>query len=196
MAVRRVILVLLVLVGFTGLLTNTALAIDAPDKLEVIEVKGYSGVIEPGDMLITAHYNIEYTVLPTERASEAFLARLLDGTIELQATSPYPFFANGYGEGVFSFYFTPDQVDSLALVHGGPYTVRLQGSPSLFAVPPTINNGSIEWRHQLVTKLRLREDLVRLAQDLEAAWVAGPVNLIETTPEGNVFTAAGEIGRA
>src|SRR5690606_4453945 len=103
-----------------------------------------------------------------------------------------PFFANGYGEGVFSFYFTPDQVDSLALVHGGPYTVRLQGSPSLFAVPPTINNGSIEWRHQLVTKLRLREDLVRLAQDLEAAWVVDSVNLIETTPEGNVFTTAGD----
>lgn len=179
-----------------SLLTITvASAIANPDEMQLISIRAYESVIETDDMLFVVYYTIDYTSIPSERASEAFLIRFIEGSTELKSATPFAFVNSGYSDGVVSIYFNSAEVATFGLIWENPYTIRLQGSPSLFAVPPVVNSGSIDWTSQLVTKTRFREHTLESARDLEVTWAdfTDPdIELVQETPEGTTFTAEGE----
>lgn len=187
--IRKITIALLSIMAVTLLWVSTAFAIASPTLLQIPTIHGYSNVLETGDKLFIFTYQIEYATIPTDVATSTFMGRFLDGADELQSTAPYAFFNDGYGSGVMSFYFDEAEAIALGITHGGSYTIRLQGSPSFFAVPPVVNNGSIEWQSTLVTKKKLRENMQVIAGALEIVW---GVAMVETSPEGDVFSSNGD----
>ncbi len=192
MIARYFILMAMLLVA---LLPKQAFAIANPDLLQIVSIRAYNNILEATDMLFMVFYRIDYTSPPTERASEAFLARFMDGAIELQSTTPYAFVNDGYSSGIVSFYFDAEAVIAGSLVWEDPYTVRLQGSPSFFATPPIVNSGSIEWTSPLVTKTRFKEHVIDVARDLEVVWAAyttPDIIMVQSTPDGILLTLVAE----
>ncbi len=172
-----------------------ALAIANPDSLAIVTIRAYDSLVESGDMTFVVYYVIDYASPPTERATEAFMARFFSGSTELQSTSPYAYVNAGYSDGVMAFYFSSSQVTSLGLVWEGGYTVKVQGSPGLFVLPPVVSSGSIEWVNLLVTRTRFKEHVIDAARNLEVTWAPltePDIILVQETPEGPAFTNGGD----
>jgi len=170
-------------------------AISNPDTLAIVTIRAYDGLVESGDMVFVVYYTIDYASPPTERATEAFLVRFFSGSTELQSTSPYAYVNNGYSDGVVAFYFSSSQVTDLGLVWEGSYTIKVQGSPGLFVVPPVVSSGSIVWVNRLVTMTRFKEHTIGSARDLEVTWAPltePDVILVQETPDGPAFTRIGD----
>lgn len=168
-------------------------AIADPDTLTILQVTAYRGPIDSTDILYIVVYDIAYGSIPTESISNTFIGRIstIAGT-ELQSTTPIPFNDNGYGEGILSFYFTEDEVDDLGFAWEEALTIKLQGNPTAFPLPPTIETSSITFRSQFTTEFSLEADLILISQDLEVAWVANLVSLITATGNAVYFDLAGE----
>ncbi len=82
-------------------------AISAPDSDIVLDnVNGYTGVLEVDDLLVTVKYDIPYASLPTESATDAYLATFRRGGTSLNTTSLFDFNDKGFNTGVLSFYWT------------------------------------------------------------------------------------------
>lgn len=180
-------------VALVLLISSGVQAIDDPSSISVNFTSGYTGVIETGDILLITQYNITYTSIPSEPASQSFILSLRDGVTELQSRTPVPHRDKGYGDNVASFYFTSVEASSLGVVFGSSYTVRLQGNPTLFPSPPTASNGAIIWRSALFTESLLTDEILSIAADLEASWSATPASdLIAVTVTATFLTSEGE----
>ncbi len=92
-------------------------------------------LITSGDYLFYGRYDLPYSSTPTEPVNNTYIFRLLETATgaERGAIVPYPFFDNGYNEGVFSFYFTDN------ITWEGNYTVQIAQNPFYFASPQTWN---------------------------------------------------------
>lgn len=182
-------------VGPAPVVIAGVLAIAAPDSSIVLEtVRGYTGVLEPDDLLITVKYDIPYASLPTEPVTDAYIARFLRDTTDLNNTEIFSFNDKGYNTGVLSFYWTALQRTTDSVEHNNPnsenYRVKLQGKPGVFpGAVPTQETGAITWR----TRLELRPDIIELALELDrdAAWTANSQDLI-TTGDQTLFTTGGD----
>lgn len=95
----------------------------------------YENVLETGDMLIAAEVMVEYAAPPTDyTASEAFLFELLNaaGDTTLASTT-----LNDYGDRPISIYLSATRVDTLVLVSGTAYGLRITSNPLIgFDAPP------------------------------------------------------------
>lgn len=172
---------------------KTVRAIADPNTITILQVTAYRGPIDSTDILYLVVYNISYDSIPTEPSSDTFIGRISTvAGIELQSTTPIPFNDNGYGEGVFSFYFTEDEVETLGFAWEESLTITLQGNPSFFPLPPTIKTSSITFRNQFTTEFSLQSDLILAAANLEVAWVANLVSLITAAGSTVYFDLAGE----
>lgn len=128
-------IILIVLIGII-LPCSTALAIDNPDYLDfgsgsIPLYMVYENVDHEGDMLFIAEALVDYTVEPTDyTAEEAFQFEVLNvaGNETIVATP-----LNEYGDRPISIYLTSDQVDTLGLVSGSAYILRISGNPLVFA---------------------------------------------------------------
>lgn len=194
--VKKLFLVLTILIPLL-VFTDKAYAISDPDSLQIRFVNAYRSVIETNDILYVVSYDVEYTSTPVEPISDTYIARILTlGGSELQAAVPVPYFDNGYGRGVTSFYFTEDQVTDLGIVWGDAYTVRFQGNPSSFPSPPAISTGSINYRNQFATQFHLQNDIYAEATSLQLVWSAllspDSISLVESQGNSVVFTTDGE----
>lgn len=161
------------------------LAITDPDSPpEILSVRAYSGVIESGDLLVVVNYNVEYAVTPVEPISDTYLGRFLRGTTELLSVAPVAFSNNGYGQGVFSLYWSAQERsdDSIEFEdpNGEGYRLVFQGNPSAFASPPEVSTPTITWRPTSETTEELKRDVLALAQQLEADadWRANELDLV------------------
>jgi len=107
-----------------------AMADTGPDTCDIISAIACRNLYEDGDWLIAVHYNIAWddeNDYPDSPSDDNFLIQFMNisGSITMAATSPYPYYNNGYSEGVASFYFTPDQVNILGLTWDTQYKLRL-----------------------------------------------------------------------
>lgn len=168
-------------------------AITDPDSLSIQLVRGYSGVVEPGDVLYVGMYSIQYETIPTEAARDTYVVRFIKDNLEIQSVRPTVFVDNGYGFGLFSFYFTDEEVTDLEIVFGTSYTVRIQGNPAFFPSPPTVQTNSIFHVSVLATKLGLQNNVIDFAEDLQTKWLEHEVDLITIEGTTVVFTASGEV---
>ena len=194
--IYRVGLTLLMLGVLIALVTpRPAAAISDPDLLLLNTVRGYTGVIETGDLLVTVAYTLNYSVLPTETVNTAYIGRFLRGSSELNQKRPPPFNNRGYGLGFFGFYWTATEraADSVEFndPNGEAYEVRLQGKPGVFpGAPPSIATTTIIWRNTSLLEADITEIAFTLEQD--AAWVANQVDLVGSFAGRTVFTSSGE----
>lgn len=179
---------------FTG--TDKALAIADPDSMSV-QVAAFQNLAESGDMLFAVPYVLFYSSPPTERASQAFLGRLFDGTDELISTVPYAYVNGGYDLGLMSVYFTAAEVTNLGITWEDPaYEFRIQGNPNVFATPPIVTSPSIVWTTSLFSgSSALATYLFAAAIILEANWDAytdPDIILTAVVGDAKVLTAEGE----
>ena len=124
------IVIALLLISAMLIPCGPALADTAPDTLTIHAVLVSRNLEDPGDVLFTVHYEIAWDApgdYPDDPSDETHLVQLMStsGSLTLAATTPYPYYNNGYAEGVVSFYFTPDEVNILGITWDHQYTVRL-----------------------------------------------------------------------
>ncbi len=169
-----------------------AAPIDTPDTMVLHQIEAYRNTLELNDQLYLFTYTIEYAMLPIDNASINFVARLMDGIVQLGTTTPYPFFTDGYAYGVMSLYFSAADAPAWA----GGYTVRLEGNPTLVwsaGVPPSTQTAvwSLEFDDGTLagTETQLTNRMRALAIITENDW---GIDLIQTTPRGRKLAPSGE----
>lgn len=194
--VIRVALYIAIWITFLTLAVKLAHAISDPDSMSITTARAYSGTIETGDMLVVVQYRIDYTVLPTETAADAFVCRFMRGTTELNASEIYAFNNKGYGVGVCSFYWTNLERIADSIEFGDPngesYEVVVQGKPTAFPDPPRIGTTSITYRSATNTEQLLQTDIENIAFELESDPGWAGKDLITFTAGKRVFTQQGE----
>ena len=191
---RRTFLVV-VLATIVGLQPLVVYAITAPDSISILNIRAYEGVIEPGDLLIVTKYRLEYSIVPTELISDTYLGRFMEGATELNSVQPFAFNDNGFGDGAFSFYHSAADVIAQTIdISGGGLSVILQGNPTVFVTPPSVESGTITIRDATQIEKELTDDILEMARQLEnnADWRASDQDLVEDTAIGQVLTVSGE----
>ncbi len=133
-----------------------------------------------GDVIFTGLYDLPYTTLPTAvdpawTADKAFIFQLIDtdNITILGLNTPYPFFASGYRQGVFAFYFPASANMTSVAKWNQPYTIRISENPSLFASPQswdaTISTSSYTtFVTQADNQADLGSSVIALAQTLQS----------------------------
>lgn len=113
------------------LMASPAYAIPEADSVNINGVYVYRHCLESDDNLFLVDYTITYGTNPDEGANEAYIFRLMDGAVELGSTSAYAYYDDGYGRGLAAIYFTADEVTSLGITWEDPYTIQIDGNPTL-----------------------------------------------------------------
>ena len=180
--VKRIVICAAIILSMLVWFASPAMAIaDPTTPPEIRSSSGFQDLLEPDDMGILIDYNLNYTVLPTETATESFVVALLDDTgAEIRSTAPVSYTVNankGYRRGAAWIYFSAADVISLGLVYSSNYTIQLVGNPALTwpTVPPTTTtapgdmywfpiNGTASNQAALATQILTQGDLY------EAAW--------------------------
>ena len=130
---------------------GTVYAIADPASISIENVRAYQSVLETGDLLVVVKYDLVYASTPTELINNAYVGRFMRGAAELNSDDPFPFNDNGYGVGIFSFYWTPDEVLDSSIEFNDTntegYSVNFQGKLGVFpgSIPLT-STTTITWR--------------------------------------------------
>jgi hypothetical protein len=199
--IRRLTLAVAALAMLLVLLAPTPVAaatIDDPDDMQVLAAYVYEDCVEDGDVGALIYYLIDYTVLPDETATEAFMFIFIDsdGTTQLKAVAPYTFVDSGYGYGMVWIYFNAAEAatHSLDSADVDLYSIRLSGNPTVPAGwtegdPPSTSSGLDYWQTTGTTSTLVALRVLYYADQLELLWT---LDMIESTPEGNKLAAYGE----
>ena len=125
-----------IIIAFAGMFAVTpimvatsALAIADPNSVAINNLYVFRDVAEEGDWLIYCRYNVDYTSIPDEPASETFEIAMYDPTdTTLIASRALRY----YQHNITSLYFSAAQATAAGLVWEGAYIVKVRGSPTLF----------------------------------------------------------------
>lgn len=165
---------------------------DAPDTLEVVDAVVLQDLLEADDFCVFVHYNILYdpTAEPADAADDLFLIRLMDGATELGVVSPYPYYNDGYDQGIAALYFDA----ATALTWEEPYTVEITGSPFAWATPPSTSLVLVESLYSGVDGQSENQDVlydwaIAALEALETNW---SVTLLESSEEGMILDETGQ----
>jgi len=192
---KLVILLVLLLVLLPASLVFAIADPDSPPAVNAVYV--YDNLLEPGDAGVLVDYYLDYAVLPTEIATEAYLVVFVDtdGTTQLRAVAPYAFVDSGYGRGLVWIHFTAAEVATYGIDSADQalYKVWLTGNPTIpsgwAGDPPKTIAGIDQWTtvDDPSTLLALR--VLYYADQLEIIW---SLDMIEITALGNRLTSVGE----
>jgi len=168
------------------LLTTAVFAIDLPTAKQVYPpVEFYRNLLVTGDTLVIGRYNLSYTVVPTEAATQAYLLELVDSTGNVTiVTQPVNFYNKGYSDGAFSMYLPS------GVTWGGAYTIRIQGNPTLAwtGVIPLIDMADFTWN---TSNSGIGTKVLTYASLLETSWGAVVWDLVTPYSTGNKLTTLG-----
>jgi len=110
--------------------------IATPDIYNIDQTQAYENVLETGDQLWLITFDLDYTgANPSERADEAWIFRLMDGSTEVAAVAPDPLHDDGYAQGLVSMYLTPAEAvpwlsaNISAVMTGNPTLTWAAGAP-------------------------------------------------------------------
>jgi len=165
-------------------------AVAQPDTIAIAEVHAYRHCLEDDDLLVIVKYHLDYTTNPGNSVEYTYLGRLMNGTTQLDAVTPYSYYNSGYDWGIFSFYFSTSDAPAWE----GSYTVRLEGNPGLSwdtGTPPLVSIDSITWHAtttQAATEVLLESKILSLADDLSDRW---SVTLTQEVTGGTTLNSAG-----
>ena len=117
---------------------STPTTIPFPDltALQVSWVNVYTPVLQTGDVLLVAGYNIKYTTAPSTTMDLTYIGRLRSPAgVELGNVVPYAYYNGGYGMGMIALYWPAGTSPTWAAAD----TVSITGNPLLYwtALTPT-----------------------------------------------------------
>jgi hypothetical protein len=166
---------------------------EAPTNLQFESVKAFHNVVEDGDFVLIAYYNIHYDSLqPDEPANKLFTFRLLgtNGIDYLAAVVPYAYHNSGYDQGCFSFYFSADDAPDWER----SYIVRMSGNPEYFSSPPVASHTLVtsdysQLDSQEENQTLLGNYVLDIANDLKINW---SMELTYNGDLGEVLNTTGE----
>lgn len=175
------------------LIASPALAIGAPDDLEINSVYVFRHCLETNDQLYLVEYFVDYDPTnPDENITEAYLGRLMDGVVELGVIAPYAYYDEGYDKGIFAIYFSASDAPGW----NGAYTMKLMGNPTLdwaADIPSTSVAAFDLWSSSTSitqTQEELTTHILYLAEQLEWAWE--DINMVDSTSRGTYLSIDGE----
>lgn len=187
------ILVVALIAALLALPVVPVSATTSPTSVNIDSIYVNRNLLETGDMLITAQYNIVFAVLPAETVTDLFGFRLFatDNLTEIGATTAYsyPVAAHGLPLGLVSFYFSAAAVP--AMVWGTAYPLHISGDPAYFATPPefTFYMQAADYSTSTNQSDDLALHILDIAQTLEADWGVG---LLTQSDVGTVLSTYGE----
>ena len=164
-----------------------------PDLIQVTSVLVSTNITAEHDFVLVFHYNIYYSgSTPNETAQDIFIFSLLstDGSEELGAVLPYPYYNAGFDQGASAVYFNAFD----APTWGQAYILRIAGNPAYFNDPPILNYylaSSDYWDsgNQTENQAYMGDYILNVADDLEVQW---DTELTEQTVVGTVLSETGE----
>lgn len=184
-------LITIILVALLAILPiTTVLAIANPSSSQVYSpVYIYRHLLEDNDMLVVAKYNITYSANPDENVTQAYLGRIRDDSNVLGSRAPYTYYNDGYGDGIFSIYFSAAD----APTWGQTYTVEIVGNPVLHwpGSPPvsgtqTTSSSWIDTSTHNSTIARMGPQLLTWASELETSW---NLDMVQESASGLILTS-------
>lgn len=195
---RRLSTILVVIVCVilaTVIIPGKAYAIDPPDTAPAVNAV-YVYDLEDGGIGVLVDYYLDYAALPSETATESFMAVFIDtdGTTQLKSVAPYTYQDSGYGRGLIWIQFTSAEVATLSIdsTDVALYRVWLVGNPTLTwtggVVPKTIATID-QWNTTGDMPVLLALRVLYYADQLELIW---SLDLIEETALGSRLTTLGE----
>lgn len=105
-----------------------------PDiRFTIDQIEVYANYLELGDQLYIITATIDNTDTPDLGVDQTYIVRLLNGGVELGTATFYPYFDNGYSQGIASIYFSA----ATAPAWMGAYDVQVTGNPALDWTDPT-----------------------------------------------------------
>ena len=162
----------------------------APD---LTDISVFRNLLEPGDLLAIAKYNLPYASTPNATAAQSYLFRFMDtdAATELGSNEVHPFNEKGYGFGLIALYFPA----ASAPAWGSSYVLQIAQKPSEFASPTfwnfTIDAGDYSTANTVaLMRIDLRNAVILIAEDLEIAWTD---ELTDTSDAGIILSPDGEI---
>ena len=176
--------------------------ITPPDSVTISNVKVFRSLAQTDDMLVEFHYSMpyagdNYTDTP---ASKSIMFRLydVDGTTLSQSSTPYVytfFESNGYGEGVGSFYLTPDEAPDWE----ASIKINICGVPAFFSLEDpfpkdytlTLSNYVAETTSEANRQL-LKDWVLLECDDLTVAYEDTGVVLKTSSDAGIILSQYGE----
>ncbi len=192
----RIAVSLTLAVVILTVLAIPVLAIADPDTAPQVNAV-YVYEFDDGSAGVLIDYYLDYAVLPTETATESYIAVFVDtdGTTQLKAVAPYTYVDSGYGRGLIYIPFTAAEVTTYSLdsVDQALYRIWLVGNPTLTWVPgpdPPKTVATIDqWNTTGDMNVLLALRVLYYADVLELAW---SLDVIESTALGNRLTTIGE----
>lgn len=111
------------------LLSGIVLAIDNPDSVSIGDVYVFRDLVETGDQLYFCRYDVYYSPIPPEDASDTWQMVVCNSSGVLAGTRPL----NYYLENIISVYFSASQVSTWNLTWQAANLIKIQGMPSIFS---------------------------------------------------------------
>jgi len=191
--VKKLLSVLLAISILFGI-SSPVLAIDDPDTDPQVSAS-YVYEFSDGSVGVLVDTYLDYAVLPTETATEAYLVVLYDtvSATQFKAVAPYTFVDSGYGRNLVWMSFSATEVTTLGIDSAdiANYEVWLTGNPALSWVgdPPKTISAIDQWNDTGDMSVLLALRILYYADVLELAW---SLDMVESTSEGNRLTLVGE----
>lgn len=164
----------------------------AADVREILSARAYHHLLETDDFFLLVHYNITHDVDPGITVDEYYHFRLMsaDELTQYGAAEAYPYYSDGYGEGVVGFYWSAAD----APVWGGAYVLRLEGNPEHFAIPPVIRYTltSADYSTEITqadSQAELGQGVIDIALSLQTDWTT---ELVVASDLGMILGSTGE----
>lgn len=195
---KKLLYALILIVGLLIALPMPVYAIADPDSPpEVNAVYVYEDLLEDGDCGVLIDYYLDYAVLPSETATEAYLGIFIDtdGVTQLKSVAPYTFASNnlkGYRWGLMWIYFSAAEVTTYSIdgANVALYSIWLSGNPTVgsgWAGDPPKTEASIDyWQTTGDSAVLLALRVLYYAQEFELAWT---LDMLEETALGSRLTS-------
>ncbi len=187
--IKRICLSLLIAVVAFGGYGKTAHAADEPLVVSLTSIVIFKDLIVTGDFLAVVPYEITFTTEPDENINETFIFSLLspDGATVNGTVLAYPFFNQGYGKGIVSFYFESGMTTGLA------YIFRVQQNPAVYPAAIfsdfIVSNANFSDATDQSAALKIR--IINIGQELTIEYSQ---TLLGTSEAGStVLAATGEL---
>ena len=189
MKIRHILIVILIVCG----LSLSTIPAYAADYQSILSCKAFHNLLETGDMLVVAHYDIHYDTLPTTSVDKYYHFKIYDtdGITTLAMASPYAYYNSGYDQGVVSWYFSA----ASAPTWGEPYTISISGNPEYHTAPiPAISYGLLSsdyssYTTQADNRDALGDYILSIAHSLQSDW--GYV-MSSTTDVGEILSTTAD----
>ncbi len=178
-----VIILLIQILAFVP--ATPARAISNPTAIQIHTNKVFQNIFTSGDIVAVVSEEVDYTSLPSESASTAFLFNILDvAGIGILASRGL----NYYNYNLQAIYLTPAQVSG-NITWGSNYKFRITGNPALFTSlvegtnMRTTTLAGYDWitGDMTISRELLKQHLLDIAYALQTAWA---ITLLTTTSSG------------